>query len=359
MAENADKTEKATAQRRSKAREQGDFPKARDAGGVAAALAVLLALGAMGPSAALELWAFSIRCFSDPLDLVGNDPSPVVIRAVAVLASLAVPGAVCAAIAAVAIGFAQAGFHPNIDLAMPKPERLLDPLGKLKEMFAPTKALFELAQSIVRVSVVGYIVYWTLKDMMPIILELMRSDVSGSLGVIKSSLTTLTIRSTGALALLAVADFIFSKIRWEKRNMMSKQELKDEYKQMEGDPRVKALQRNVARQRARRGLAKAVRSADVVVVNPTHVAVALRYRPEEGAPVLAAKGYDEVALHIRKLATEAKIPIVENRVLAQAVAAQVRVGKSIPVDLYAAVAEVLAFVYRLRAQRGQPPPSTN
>jgi len=280
----------------------------------------------------------------------------VVVRTRAMLASLAVPGAICAALAGVAVGFAQAGFHPNVDLVLPKPERM-DPFGKLKSMFAPSTALFELLQSIVRVVVVGYIVYWTLKDMMPVILELMRADVHGAAGAIKSSLATLTMRATGALAFLAAADYAFSKYRWEKRNMMSKQELKDEFKQAEGDQRVKAQQRAAARRRLKKGLLKAVKSADVVVVNPTHVSAALRYKPEEGAPVLTAKGYDEVALHIRELAKEAKIPIVENRVLARAIAGRVKVGKAIPVDLYAAVAEVLAFVYRLRAQRGSPHPS--
>jgi flagellar biosynthesis protein FlhB len=352
----ADKTEKATPQRRKKAREQGDFPKSRDAGGLAATLAVLLVLGAMGPSAMLQLWAFTIRCFSDPFDLVSRDPSPVVVRATAVLASLAVPSAICAALAGVAVGFAQAGFHPNVDLVMPKPEKL-DPFAKIKNMFGFSTALFELVQSLVRVAAVGYIVYWTLKDMLPVLLELMRADVQGAAGVIRSSLATRTMRSTGALALLAVADFAFSKYRWEKRNMMSKQELKDEFKQAEGDQRVKHQQRAAARRRLKRGLVKAVKSADVVVVNPTHVSAALRYKPQEGAPVLTAKGYDEVALHIREIAKEAKIPIIENRVLARAIAARVRVGKAIPVDLYAAVAEVLAFVYRLRAQRGLSTPS--
>src|SRR5689334_11549049 len=136
--ENADKTEKATPRRRQQAREQGDFPKARDAGGLAAALAVLLSLGALGPPAALQLWIFANRCFREPFDLVGRDPSPVIIRTTGVLAGLAVPGAICAALAAVAVGFAQAGFHPNVDLAMPKPERL-DPFGKLKGMFAPSQ----------------------------------------------------------------------------------------------------------------------------------------------------------------------------------------------------------------------------
>jgi len=356
MSDTADKTEKATPQRRRKAREQGDFPRSKDAGGLAAALAVLLALGALGPSAAVKLWVFTTRCFREPFDLVGRDPSPVIIRTSAVLASLALPGAICAALAAVAVGFAQAGFHPSVDLALPKAERL-DPFSKMKNLFAPSTALFELLQSIIRVAVVGYIIYWTLKDMMPIIMELMRADVQGAANAIKSSLATLTMRATGALALLAAADFAFSKYRWEKRNMMSKQELKDEYKQSEGDQRIKAQQRAAARRRLKKGLAKAVKSADVVVVNPTHVSAALRYRPQEGAPVLAARGYDEVALHIRELAKEAGIPIVENRILARAIVARVKVGKAIPVDLYAAVAEVLAFVYRLRAQRGLPQPS--
>jgi flagellar biosynthetic protein FlhB len=357
--ENADKTEPATPQRRKQAREKGDFPKSRDASGLAATLAVLLVLGAMGPSAMLNLWAFATRCFSDPFDLVGRDPSPVVVRMSAVLASLAVPGAIAAALAGTAIGFVQAGFHPNFDLVLPKPERL-DPFAKLKSMFGLSTALFELMQSIVRVAAVGYVVYWTLKDMMPVILELMRSDVHGAAGAIRSSLATLTMRATGALALLAAADYAYSKYSWEKRNRMSKQELKDEYKQAEGDQRVKAQQRAAARRRMKKGLVKQVKSADVIVVNPTHVSAALRYKAEEGAPVLTAKGYDEVALHIREIAKEAKIPIVENVVLARAIAARVRVGKAIPVDLYAAVAEVLAFVYRLRAQtqrgRQHPPP---
>jgi flagellar biosynthetic protein FlhB len=356
MSDNGDKTEPATPKRRQQAREQGDFPKSKDAGGIAASLAVLLALGAMGPSAMLGLWVFTKRCFSDPFDLMGRDPSPVAIRMGAVLASLTLPAAICAALAGVAVGFAQAGFHPSVDLVMPKPERL-DPFGKLKSMFAPSQTLFDLAQSIVRVVAVGYVVYWTLRDMMPVILELMRADVQGAALAIKSSLATLTMRATGALALLAAAEFAFSKYRWEKRNRMSKQELKDEYKQAEGDQRVKHQLRAAARRRLKKGLVKQVKTADVVVVNPTHVSAALRYKTEDGAPVLTAKGYDEVALHIRHIAKEYKIPIVENVTLARAIASRVRVGKAIPVDLYAAVAEVLAFVYRLRAQRGLGQPS--
>src|SRR4051812_42233872 len=130
--------------------------------------------------------------------------------------------------------------------------------------------------------------------------------------------------------------------------MMSRQEIKDEMKQAEGDPRIKARQRARARERLKRGLAKQVKSSDVVLANPTHISVALRYRAKDGAPVVTAKGYDEIAMHMRKIAKDAGIPVVENRMLARAIAARVKVGRAIPVDLYAAVAEVLAFVYRLR-----------
>jgi flagellar biosynthetic protein FlhB len=129
---------------------------------------------------------------------------------------------------------------------------------------------------------------------------------------------------------------------------MSRQELKDEMKQQEGDQRIKQRQRARAREAARRGIRRAVESADFVIANPTHISVAIRYRVNEGAPVVTAKGYDEVALYIRKLAKDHDIPVIENRPLARALAKRVKPGRPVPVDLYAAVAEILAFVYRLK-----------
>jgi len=132
---------------------------------------------------------------------------------------------------------------------------------------------------------------------------------------------------------------------------MSRQELKDELKQQEGDPKIKARIRARARELAKRGISKEVKRSDVIIANPTHISVALRYRSTEGAPVVMAKGYDEVALFMRKIADENGIAIVENRPLARALAEKTRVGKTIPIELYQAVAQVLAFVYRLK--RGQ------
>ena len=133
--------------------------------------------------------------------------------------------------------------------------------------------------------------------------------------------------------------------------MMTRQELKEELRQQEGDPKVRAKQRLRARELSKRGLAKEVKRSDVIVANPTHISVALRYRPNEGAPLVLAKGYDEVALYIRKIAEENEIPVVENRPLARALAEKTKIGKMIPVDLYQAVAQVLAFVYRMKRTR--------
>lgn len=163
-------------------------------------------------------------------------------------------------------------------------------------------------------------------------------------------ITRVALWSTLGLAVMTAADYGLAYFRTERDLKMSRQELKDEMHQAEGDPKIKARQRQRARELSRRNIAKEVSTASVIITNPTHIAIAIRYRAEEGAPVVAAKGYDEVALYIRKLATEAGIPIMENKPLARTLAEKVKVGRVIPADLYAAVAEVLAWVYRLKSR---------
>lgn len=314
-----------------------------------ASVGALLALCTLGPKAAEDLGAFSIFCYRHPLALVGGDPAPIVQEMIKVLTSLALPSVICAALAALAIGFAQAGFNPQTELVTPNLERL-DPFGRIKSMFAPGQALFDLAQSILRVCALGWVVYATVLDALPRLIALSRADLRGAAHLTASSMATLALRAAAVLAVLSGADYFFSRFRWEKRNMMTKQEVKEEFKRQEGNQQVKAQMRAIARSRLKRGLAKQVRESDVVLANPTHISVALRYRAREGAPVVTAKGYDDVALFIRELAKEANVPVVENRLLARALAAKVRVGRAIPMELYAAVAEVLAFVYRLRGR---------
>ncbi|MEP7053589.1 MAG: EscU/YscU/HrcU family type III secretion system export apparatus switch protein, partial [Pseudomonadota bacterium] len=156
------------------------------------------------------------------------------------------------------------------------------------------------------------------------------------------------IWSTMALALIAALDYGWSWWRHEQSIKMSRQELKDEHHQQEGSPQIRQRQRARAREMLRRGLRKGVKEATVIVANPTHVAVALRYKQHEGAPIVTTKGYDEIALQIKKIAKEEGIPIIENRPLARGLAERVRVGRVIPADMYVAVAELLAMVYRLK-----------
>ena len=286
----SDKTEKATPERRRQAREKGDFPKARDAGGVGAALAVLLALVAGGTSAGTKLRAFAQHCFSEPFDLGRSE-----IRArwsselSRCSASWRCPAPSRHRSRRSPLASRRPAFSRAWSSSPPNPSRL-NPMGKIKSLFTPNQAMVELVQSILRVGVIGYVVYDILKGSLPLILHLARADMLGAVGAIARALAELVVKATAALTVLTACDYLYTKYKWEKQNMMSRQEVKDESRQMEGDPRVKAQQRARARQRMRKGLAKQVRSADVIVANPTHISVALRYRAKEGAPDADGQG---------------------------------------------------------------------
>jgi flagellar biosynthesis protein FlhB len=344
------KTEKPTAERRRKAREQGTFARARDAGGVVAGLAAVGTLAALSSSIFDEVRMFALRCFRSPIEVVHGDGRPPVEHAFMVLGLVVLPTAGAAALGAVATGFVEAGFQPRFDLVLPNFGRL-DPMAKLKTMLAPGQVLFELLLALARVTVVGYVVYATVSDDFGALTRLSSASLTAAAGESFAIVGRIAVRASFALAALAAADYVMSRRRIEQQLMMSRQEIKDEHKQLEGDPRVKARLRARARERLKRALVKQVKKSDVVVTNPTHVSVALRYRPREGAPIVTAKGYDDIAMHIREIAKEHGINIIRSPALARALASRVRVGRTIPVDLYAAVAEVLAFVYRLRGRR--------
>ena len=347
MADDQSKTEKATPEKRRRAREQGQFARARDAGGLAATLSVILLLVTVGPMAALRVKDYAMRCFREPFDLVHGDVQAVAMRLGEMMLLLVVPVTIAATMGGMAIGFAEAGFHPRLDLIMPKMERL-DPMGRLKMLVNPKHATVETLLALGRIGVVTWVTYGVLRDAFPLLVRMSSVSLASAASAVGDIAETIAVRATMALGVLAGADYVWNRVRLEKDLMMSRQEIKDEMKQQEGDPRHKQKMRARARERLRRGLAKMVKQADVIVANPTHISVALRYRAQDGAPVLVAKGYDDVALFMRQLAKDNGVPVVENKPLARAIAKRVKVGRQIPVDLYAAVAEVLAFVYRLK-----------
>jgi flagellar biosynthesis protein FlhB len=343
----SERTEEPTPERRRKAREEGQFPRAKDAGNIVASVLVMLTIAGLGSSMTTEMRDFAARCFSEPYELLRGSPMAVFHNVAAVAALIVLPIAASAALGALALGVAEAGYHPNMELVAPKWDRL-DPLPRLKQMFMLQETAVDITLQFARVLVVGIVAYKSVQSAFPRLMQLNRVDVRSAAAEVISALFRLCLWASLALAALALIDYIKSWRKHEQSIKMSRQELKEEVKQQEGDHRIKHRQRARAREALKRGLAKAIASSDFVVANPTHICVALRYRVNEGAPTVTAKGYDEVALYIRKLAREHDIPVIENKPLARALAKRVKPGRPVPVDLYAAVAEILAFVYRLK-----------
>lgn len=227
----------------------------------------------------------------------------------------------------------------------------INPAEGIKRLFSP-QSLAELAKSLLKITIVGAIAYFTVAGELDRLLPLLDQTPYQILAFLGDVCGRLFWRVCLVLAALAVLDFLFQKWQWERDHRMTKQEVKEEYKQTEGDPKVKARIRSIQRDMARKRMMAAVPEADVVITNPTHLAVALQY--ESGkmeAPVVTAKGAGLIAERIREIAREHDVPIVEDRPLARNLYKSVEVGRPIPEALYQAVAEVLAYVYRLRRMK--------
>jgi len=345
--DDTERTEDASPERRRRAREEGQFPRSSDAGPVAATIAALGILGATAGDLIGTIRGFCLRCFDDPLSLVRGDVSLLGQQTAIVVLSSCLPMAIGAAIAGTAAGFLQAGFQPNFELLEVKLERL-DPIGKLGQMFSLKSGAMSVVMSVLRVLVVGIVAESVMEKEFASLTRLARAPLSAAVWETARVVMQVMIWSTVALGVIAALDYGWSWWRHEQSIKMSRQELKDEHHQQEGSPQIRQRQRQRAREMLRRGMRKGVKEATVVITNPTHVAVALRYRQHEGAPRVTTKGYDEIAQQIKKLAKEEGIPIIENVPLARALAERVRVGRVIPADLYVAVAEILALVYRLK-----------
>ncbi len=344
-----EKTEPATPAKREKARREGQFARGKDAGATVGSLAALLVMAAMAPWLTAELRSIARECFGEPSRLIGGRPQDLAMRIASVVLAIALPALIASAVGGVAIGVAQAGFKPNMELLSPKWSRL-EPTSKLKQLFSPPAAFMNILVQLGRVVGVAAVVFISARAAFPDLSKLSRMSLATGVQQLAETVFMVAIWASLALALMAAVDYAINWFRHEKQIMMTRQEVKDELHQQEGNPHVRQRVKQRAREIARRSLAERVSSADVILANPTHVSVALRYRPTEGAPVVAAKGYDEIALMIRQLAKEDGIPIVTNVPLARALADRVREGRVIPADLYAAVAEVLAFVMRIRGR---------
>lgn len=220
-----------------------------------------------------------------------------------------------------------------------------------KRMFG-VRAWVELAKSLFKVIVIGYFLYATIRDNFEVFPAMARLSVGQGAVFIGGLLMNLGWKIAISFLILAIFDYLYQWWDYEKNLKMSHEELKQEYKQTEGNPQLKAEIKRKQRAMAMQRMMQDLKTADVVITNPTHFAVALRYDPQKNsAPYVVAKGADEIALRIKQLAKEYGITTMENKPLARALFAQTEIGQGVPADLYKAVAEVLAFVYRLKRKK--------
>ncbi|TVQ36127.1 MAG: flagellar biosynthesis protein FlhB [Geminicoccaceae bacterium] len=347
--EKADKTEEPTPKRLEDAQRDGQVATSRDLTSLLLLSVGVFLLSPLGAGIFAGLLA-PLRSLFDRPHQLGGDPAQladvVVALGWAVGLVLALPfGAFMAA--AIASNLAQHGFVLSLKPVQPKLNRI-SPLAGLKRLFAP-KSLAEALKNMAKVLLVGAAAWLAIQPVASELVGTMQMPMPDVLSRIQNWL----LRATGAalivVAAIAVADVMLQRHSHHQQMKMTRRQVKDEAKQTDGDPHVKAKIRQLRMERARHRMMAAVPEATVVITNPTHFAVALRYEPgKTSAPEVVAKGADAVAFRIRAVAREHDVPIIENRPLARALFADVDIGQTIPERHFAAVAEVIGFVFRQR-----------
>src|SRR3954451_21516232 len=347
-----DKTEKATPKKRAEARKKGSVAKSQDLNGAIVMFAALFALSATAPHL-VEVLQSSMRdafgLVSTP-DIVNHRGLGPLLSSQAKAAGLAAAPVIMTCVAAgLLVNVAQVGGKPHIGALKPDPKRL-NPISGFKNIYGPN-ALFEGAKSIVKVCAVGAVTalavlpkfdqYAALVGMPPA--ELMPTLAHTVLGIAQ--------RAGMAYLLIGVIDYVYQRYRHEKSLKMGKEEVKQEHKGSEVPAEVKSAIRRRQMQAARARMMGDVPTADVVVTNPTHFAVALKYDAEKAAPEVVAKGSDLIAKKIRDIAADSGVAVIADPPLARSLHASVEVGRQIPEELYQGVAQLLAFVYRTARRR--------
>jgi flagellar biosynthetic protein FlhB len=344
-----DKTEKATPKRRKESRKKGQVPRTQELGGWATVLLWSLALPPVMSYEIDQLRAITVSSLRS-VEAPTTDQALALLGAALghVFAALVAMGA-AAMVIGVGAALMQGGFFVATESVKPSLAKL-DPIKGAKRVFGP-HALWEGAKVLVKAAVVGVLVYRALTDLMPVL------GSERSMGYVLSAVGdhALDLLRTVALAglLMGAADYAVQRRRVGKQTRMTKDEVRREHKQTEGDPLVKNAIRSRQLSASRQRMIADVPHADVVLVNPTHVAVALRYDPARGAPTVVARGAGTIAARIREVAAEHDVATVRDVPLARALFASTEVGQEIPPELFAAVAQVLAFVISRRG-RGQP-----
>jgi len=348
--ESGEKTEQATPKKRQELREKGEVAKSRELPSVAVLLSALVALSLFGSYTYHHIQVVMKGAFSLPT-MNDLNISEFIIFAQRVVGHFIL--ALCPLLAAVFVtallsNIMQVGFVLSGESITPKLSKI-DPIKGFGRLFSK-QSFMELFMSLMKMVVVGGIAYLTVKGEMNNVAHLGGMDLNSIFAYIFIVCFKIFIRCILVMIFLTIIDFAFQKWNFENRNKMTKQEVKDEHKRTEGDPLIKSRIKSIQMEMSRRRMMQAVPDADVVITNPTHIAVALKYNSSDmNAPKLIAKGAGKIAEKIKKIAEELDIPIVENRELARNLNSLVEIGQEIPPVLFQAVAEILAYIYKIKS----------
>lgn len=355
--ESAERTEEATTRRRAKERERGNVAKSKDMESAWVMIAGIALLGVFARHMYSSILSMMQHTFSNlnPYSLDTSSIVGLLYPYFRYLGIIALPFLICILIVSIIVIRMDVGHVFSLqkikfDPANLSPTRLWGNVKRLINPFQP-RTMVEFAKSLLKIIIVGACGYSAINNRKSDLLGLVGLDIPIALNIISSVLIQMIINMCLAMLILGFIDKKYQTYEYEKSIKMTKQEVKDEHKDIEGDPKVKAKIKSIQMQMARQRMMSSVPSADVVVTNPTHYAVAIKYdKTKAPAPIVVAKGIDYLAFQIRDIARNNNVPIVENRPIARALYNTVPVDGMIPSDLYVAVAEILAYVYNSKKE---------
>jgi len=352
-----EKTEQPTAKKLDDARKEGQVAKSKEITNavtlIGAFLLIKFSLGFLG-NQFLGTFSDSYNRFEDLIRLTGGEirTADFMILLRHTLLTMVIcmaPFLAVGYILSFLSDFVQVKWKVTTKPLMPKLNKL-SPISGFKRIFS-TRSLMELLKSFLKIGLVGYVAYSTLKNQYQIIYLLFQMPLWQGIAASADIAINLGLKIGFIYLIIAALDFAYQKYKFRTDQMMTKQEVKDEYKNAEGDPQIKGKQRQRMQEASRRRMMQDVPKADVVITNPTHYAVAIKYDADTApAPIVLAKGEDHLAAKIKEIAKDNKVEIVENKPLARMLYANVEIGEQVPPELYQAVAEIIAMVYHLQGK---------
>jgi len=346
------KTEKPTPHRIKEARERGQVARSVEINSVVVLMAGLMSIRYAGPYMVDSLRDITVFFYQNLNTSLGTEniySYGIFLMGRTFLILAPVLGVIL--LVGLLANYLQVGVLFSLKPLTPKISNI-NPTTGFQRLFS-RRSLVEFVKSILKLLIIGWIAFAGVRGALPQLVPAMDMQGTEALGLVGSLALTIINKIIFVLMALAILDYLYQKWDYEDNLRMSKQEIRDEFRQAEGDPMIKARIRQIQREMARRRMFDAVPRADVVITNPTHVAVALEYKDGMQAPIVLAKGERIVAERIKEMAIKSRIPIVQNPPLARALLKSCPVGAPISPDLFEAVAEVLAFVYRLNKRQNQ------